>query len=64
MILGLAGVSLAERSPSLGEETLSLEVFLAHRAVEALTVVVIVERLDPPVASFHGEAASETLRRE
>lgn len=35
-----------------------------HRAVEALTVVVIVERLDPPVARFDGEPASETFRCE
>lgn len=55
---------LAKRSTSLGEETLSFEVLFAHRAVEALTVVVIVERLDPPVACLHREAASETFCRE
>lgn len=35
-----------------------------HRAVEALTVVVIVERLDPPVARLHWETACETFCRE
>ena len=55
---------LTERPTSLGEEALSFEVLFAHRAVEALTVVVIVERLDPPVARLHGEPARETFRRK
>lgn len=54
----------AERTTALREETLSFEVLLAAGAVEALTVVVVVQGLHPLVASFYGESAGETLGGE
>ena len=36
----------------------------AHRAVEALWVVVVVEGLHPPVTRLDGEPAGDTLGRE
>lgn len=62
--LGLAGVVLAERTATLREEALSFEVLLAAGAVEALTVVVVVQRLHPLVAGLDGESAGEALGRE
>lgn len=55
---------LAEWSASFREEALSLEVLLAAGAVEALTVVVVVQGLHPLVAGFDGESAGEALGRE
>lgn len=62
--LGLAGVVLAERTATLREEALSFEVLFAAGAVEALTVVVVVQRLHPLVAGLDGESAGEALGRE
>lgn len=55
---------LAEWSASFREEALSLEVLLATSAVEALTVVVVVQGLHPLVTGFDGESAGEALGRE
>lgn len=55
---------LAERTTALRVETLALEVLLAHRAVEALAVIIVVQGLHPAVSSFHRESASETFCRE
>lgn len=60
----LAGVVLAERTTTLREEALALEVLFAAGAVEALTVVVVVHRLHPLVAGLHRESAREALGRE
>lgn len=55
---------LAERTATLREEALSFEVLLAAGAVEALTVVVIVQRFHPFVTGLDGESAGEALGRE
>lgn len=55
---------LAERATAFREEALSLEVLLATGAIEALTVVVVVQGLHPLVAGFDGESAGETLGGE
>lgn len=55
---------LAERATSFREEALSLEVLLATGAIEALTVVVVVQGLHPLVAGFDGESAGEALGGE
>lgn len=55
---------LAERTSTLREEALALEVLLAAGAVEALTVVVVVQRLHPLIAGLDGEATREALGRE
>lgn len=55
---------LAERATTFREEALSLEVLLATGAVEALTVVVVVQGLHPLVAGFDGESAGEALGGE
>lgn len=60
----LASMVLAEWSSAFREEALSLEVLLAAGAVEALTVVVVVQGLHPLVAGFDGESAGEALGRE
>lgn len=62
--LCLASVILAERTSTLREEALALEVLLAAGAVEALTVVVVVQRLHPLIAGLDGEATREALGRE
>lgn len=54
----------AEWAASFREEALSLEVLLATGAIEALTVVVIVQGLHPFVAGFDGESAGEALGGE
>lgn len=55
---------LAEGATPLGEEALAFQVLLANRALEALRVVVVVERLNPAVSSFNREAAADTLGGE
>lgn len=60
----LAGVVLAERTSPLGEEALSFQILFAHRAVEALAMVVIVQGFHPTISSFDWESASETFRGE
>lgn len=45
-------------------ETLTLEILLAHRAVETLAVVIIVQGLYPAISSFDWESTRETFRRE
>lgn len=61
---GLASVVFAERTATLGEEALSLEVLFAAGAVEALAVVVVVQGLHPLVTGFDGESAGEALGGE
>ena len=60
----LTRVILAERATALRVEALALEVLLAHRAVETLAVVIIVQGLHPAISSFDWESARETLCRE
>lgn len=60
----LASVVFAERTSTLREEALSFEVLFAAGAVEALAVVVVVQRLHPLVTGLYGESASEALGRE
>lgn len=55
---------LAERTTAFREEALSLEVLLATGAIEALTVVVVVQGLHPLVAGLDGESAGKALGRE
>lgn len=57
-------MGLAERPAVLGIEALSLKVGLAHRALEALAVVVVVESFNPSVTCFNGEPTTHALRRE
>jgi hypothetical protein len=54
-------VFFAEDSAPLGVKALSFQIAFAHRAVEALAVVVVVESLYPSVASFYGETAANAL---
>uniref|UniRef100_A0A2M4D1M8 Putative secreted protein n=1 Tax=Anopheles darlingi TaxID=43151 RepID=A0A2M4D1M8_ANODA len=60
----LAGMVFAERTSTLREEALAFQVLFAAGAVEALAVVVVVQRLDPFVTGFDREAAGEALGRE
>lgn len=57
----LTSVVFAERPSSLGEEALSLQVLLAHAAVEALAVVVVGQRFNPAVSRFDGESTSKAF---
>jgi hypothetical protein len=57
----LAGVVLAKGTTSLSEETLSFQILLTHRAVEALAVVVVVQRFYPAITCFDRKAASKAL---
>lgn len=57
-------MSFAERLSSFCEEALTLEILVAFRALEALTVVVIVESLYPAVSSLDREPAPYALRRK
>lgn len=60
----LASMIFAEWTTSFREEALSLEVLLATGAIEALTVVVVVQGFHPFVAGFDGESAGEALGGE
>uniref|UniRef100_A0A2M3ZQS7 Putative secreted peptide n=1 Tax=Anopheles braziliensis TaxID=58242 RepID=A0A2M3ZQS7_9DIPT len=60
----LASMVFAERTSTLREEALSFQVLFAAGAVEALAVVVVVQRLDPFVTGLDREAAGEALGRE
>lgn len=55
---------LAEWTTTLREEALSFEVLLAAGAVEALTVIVVVQGLHPLVTGFDGESAGKALGGE
>lgn len=52
----------AERAAALRVEALALEILLAHRAVEALAVVVVVQGLHPAITSLDWESAREAFR--
>ncbi len=60
----LACVVFAEGTTSLRVKALSLKILFAHRAVETLTVVVVIEGFYPTVSSLYWEAAGEAFRRE
>lgn len=57
-------VLLAVRLATFCKETLTLEVHLTCRAVEAFRVPVLIECLDPTVARLNGELTSITLSLE
>jgi hypothetical protein len=57
-------VILAEGTSTLRIKALSFKILFAHRAVETLTVVVVVKGFYPTVTSFYWEAAGEAFRRE
>lgn len=52
----------AERAAAFRVEALALEILLAHRAVEALAVVVVVQGLHPAITSLDWESAREAFR--
>ena len=54
----------AKRTSALGKEALSLKVALAHGALEAVGVVILVQRLHPSVASGNGESTANALGSE
>lgn len=49
---------LAEWATAFGEEALSFQILFAHGAVEALAVVVVVQRFNPAISCFNREATS------
>jgi hypothetical protein len=57
-------VALAKRLSGLDEKSFAFKVLLAKSAIEALTVVVVVQGLDPSVAGLNGKAAGDALRCE
>lgn len=60
----LTSVILAEGTTSLGEEALAFQILFTHRAIEALTVVVVAQRFYPAVTGFDWKAASEAFGGE
>lgn len=54
----------AEWTTTLRVKTLAFEILLAHRAVETLAVVIIVQGLHPAISSFDWESTRETFCRE
>lgn len=62
LIASSGGVPLAVGFATLDEETLTLQVYLAGRAVEALRVPVFVQGFNPAIARFDWELAAVTLR--
>lgn len=57
----LTSMVFAEWTSSFVVETLSFQVLFAHRAIEALTVIVVVQSFNPSVTSFDWEATSEAF---
>lgn len=55
---------LAVGMSALGIETLSLQILVAHGALEAVAVVRRVQRLHPSVARLDRKLARDTFRRE
>lgn len=60
----LARMIFAERTTAFRVEALALEILFAHRAVEALAVVVIIQGLHPTIASLDWKSTRETFRSE
>jgi len=56
-----SGVRLAKGLSRFHKEALTLEVLLAKRAVEALRVVVVVDRLHPAVSRLDRETTGDAL---
>lgn len=54
----------AERTTALVVEALTFQVLLAVSAIEALAMIVMIQSLNPSIAGFNGETASETFRSE
>lgn len=54
-------VTFAERFSRLNEKTLSFQILFAEHAIKALTMVVIVECLYPPISSFDRKPARDTF---
>jgi len=57
-------VRFTERSAPFGVEALALEVLAAHGAHETVGVVVLVERLHPPVARLYGQPTAHAFGGE
>lgn len=57
-------MTLAEWFPRLDEKSLAFQILLAQRAIEALAVIIVVQRLYPPVSGFNGKTACNALRRK
>lgn len=55
---------LTEGSSSFSKEALALQVFLADRALEALGVVVVVQRFNPAISGLDRESAAHALGGE
>lgn len=55
------GVSFTEWFPALGEETLALKILVAFRALEALTVVIVIKSFDPTVTGLNWETTTNAF---
>lgn len=53
-----------EGAATLGKEALSLEIAFADGTLEAIGVVVLVQRFHPPVTGGNGESAADALGGE
>lgn len=51
-------------STSFGEETLSFQIAFADSALEAIGVIVLIQRLHPPIAGGNGQSAANALGGE
>lgn len=58
----LTRVIFAKRTTAFRVEALALEILLAHRAVETLAMIVIVQGFHPTVASLDWETTREAFR--
>jgi len=59
-----SSVALAEWFSGFHEKSLAFEVLLAKSAIEALAMIIVVESLDPSVASFDWESTRYTFGGE
>jgi hypothetical protein len=54
-------VTFAERLPCLDEKTLPFQILLAERAIETLTMIVVIKCLYPTISSFDRESTGNTF---
>jgi len=60
----LTRMPLAKRPPLLRKEALPFEVLFAGRTIEALTVIIIIQSLDPLVPRLNGKATPKAPHGE
>lgn len=54
-------MALAKWLPGFDEKSLAFEVLLAKCAIETLTVIIIIQSLDPSISSFNRESTGYTF---